>query len=85
MTVAQELPPPVAPPPEEETQEPPEEAPLEVEEKVPADTILDPKTDNLFEAALSNITINEIITRLETLANLFRTKILINLVLPNLF
>lgn len=59
-----------------ETQEP---ATLEVEEPVAeqsptAETKMDAKTDALFESALSQVTIKDVILRLETLANLFRTR-----------
>lgn len=49
---------------------------LEVKEpgSEPAKTVMDPRTDDLFEAALSNVNMIDIITRLETLANIFRTR-----------
>lgn len=49
----------------------PEEPP---EEETVADTKLHKKTDDLLEAALDNITIHDVIARLEALANLFRTR-----------
>lgn len=45
-----------------------------VEEEEFAKNEMHSKTDNLLEAALSNVTLNDVITRLETLANLFRTR-----------
>lgn len=47
---------------------------VEEEEKEVAKTEMHTKTDNLLEAALSNVTLNDVIGRLETLANLFRTR-----------
>lgn len=52
-------------------------APLEISEPTEAtaaQTALDVKTDDLFDAALSNVTIKDVVLRLETLANLFRTR-----------
>ncbi|HVI40986.1 MAG TPA: hypothetical protein VM577_10020, partial [Anaerovoracaceae bacterium] len=39
-----------------------------------ASTPMDSKTDTLFETALSGVTIHDVVGRLETLANLFRTR-----------
>lgn len=51
-----------------------EEPVVEEEEKEFAETEMHTKTDNLLEAALANVTLNDVIARLETLANLFRTR-----------
>ena len=40
----------------------------------PADTLVHKRTDDLLEQALSGVTINDIIERLDTLVNLFRTR-----------
>lgn len=52
-----------------------EEPLLEVtEDEPPAETKMDQKTDDVFDAALAHITIHDVISRLESLANLFRTR-----------
>lgn len=45
-----------------------------VVEEEPADTIVHKKTDDLIENALSSITVEDVIERLDTLVNLFRTR-----------
>lgn len=47
----------------------------EIEVESPeAETVIHQKTDDLFDAALDNISIHDVIARLEVLANLFRTR-----------
>jgi hypothetical protein len=50
-----------------------EDDPME-EEAAAARTVVDPRTDDLFEAALSNVSVRDVIVRLETIANIFRTR-----------
>lgn len=54
--------------------QPDQEVPEEPESKGVAKTKIHEKTDGLFEQALSNITVDDAIARLEVLANLFRTR-----------
>lgn len=55
---------------------PKEEKPLlEItEDEPPAENAMHQKSDDVFDAALADITIHDVISRLESLANLFRTR-----------